>query len=132
MTRHDSRDVTRGNHPDPAHKSGAKDLASWKPGSEGDEAKTVESKGDFGVPMGTGRTADRDYVTQNTKRADPGAAPPRSGEEGGDGLRTTGVGGPATGDGASSGGDLDPDFIGVGSGGSGMAASGPEANADEL
>jgi hypothetical protein len=100
-------------------------MASWKPGSEASEAKNVEAKGDFGVPVGSGPSLERDYVTQNTKRADPGAAPPRSGEDGGDGRRTTGAGGPATGDGSSSGGDLDPDIIGIGTG-SGIASAGPD------
>jgi hypothetical protein len=42
-----------------------------------------------------------------------------------DGRRTAGVGGKWAGDGSASGGDLDPDVIGVGTG-SGIAESGPD------
>ena len=131
MTRQDQRKATRGNRQgrkDPA----GKDMASWKPSSEAEEAKNVEAKGDFGVPVGSGPTRERDYVTRNTKRADPGAAPPRSGaDDGGEGLRTTGVGGFASGEGSSSGGDLDPDIVGVGTGGSGVAQAGPDSRIGE-
>ena len=116
MTRNDSRNTT-----------GGKDMSSWKPGSESAEAKNVEAKGDFGVPVGSGPSRERDYVTQNTKRADPGAAPARSGEDGGDSARTSGAGGAASGEGSSSGGDIDPDFVGV-AGGSGLSVAGPDAN----
>ncbi len=64
------------------------------------------------------------YVSQNTKAADPGAAQPHSGED--DGVRTSGAGGVDSGVGSSSGGDLDTDFIGVGTGGSGISQSGPD------
>src|SRR5215210_8057290 len=50
-----------------------KDFASWKPGSESAEAKNVGGEGDFGAPVGAGPDRDRDYVNENTKRADPGA-----------------------------------------------------------
>src|SRR5437667_12211410 len=93
MTRQDQRDATRDSQQDRNRQSG-KDMASWKPGSEAEKAKNVEAKGDFGVPVGSGPSRERDYVTQNTKRADPGAAPPRSGaDDGGEGLRTPGAGG---------------------------------------
>ena len=102
-----------------------KDMASWRPGSEADQAKNVKAEGDFGVPAGSGPSRDRDYVSQNTKRSDPGSAMPRSGEDdGGDAARETGAGADAAGPGAGSGGDLDPDFVGV-AGGSGIAASPP-------
>jgi hypothetical protein len=52
---------------------------------------------------------------------DPGAAPQHSV---GEGRRDTGVGGMAGGAGSSSGGDFDPDWVGVGSGGTGLAESG--------
>src|SRR4051812_43878823 len=126
MTRHDPRDVTRENQNDPSRQPGGKDMASWKPGSESSDAKNVAGQGDFCVPAGAGPSRERDYVTQNTKRADPGNAVARSGDlDGGDAARTTGVGGMAGGDGASSGGDLDPDFIGVGTG-AGLAGAGPD------
>jgi hypothetical protein len=101
-----------------------KDMASWRPGSEADQAKNVKADGDFGVPVGSGSSRERDYVSENTKRSDPGNAMPRSGEDGGDADRETGAGANASGTGSGSGGDLDPDFIGV-AGGSGIAASPP-------
>src|SRR2546423_264094 len=104
---------------------GEKDMASWKPGSDAAGAKDVAGRGDFGVPAGAGASRDRDYVSENTKRSDPGNAMPRSGEE--EGLRTTGTGAAAAGDGSGSGGDLDPDILGVGTGGTGVAMSGPSA-----
>lgn len=118
MTRNQDRDTTG----QQAKDTGSKDMASWKPGSEAAAAKDVAGKGDFGVPVGSGPSLERDYVSANTKRSDPGNAPPRSGEE--EGLRTTGAGANATGDGSGSGGDLDPDFIGVGTG-TGISISGP-------
>ena len=102
---------------------GSKDMASWKPGSDAASAKDVKADGDFGVPVGTGPSRERDYVSGNTKRSDPGNTMPRSGEE--EGLRTTGAGANAGGDGAGSGGDLDPDVIGFGAGGGGLSISGP-------
>jgi hypothetical protein len=101
----------------------AKDMSSWKPGSDAASAKNVGAEGDFGVPAGAGASRERDYVSENTKRSDPGNAMPRSGEE--DGVRTTGAGASAGGDGSGSGGDLDPDIVGVGTGGSGVSVSGP-------
>lgn len=101
-----------------------KDMASWKPGSEATKAKDVGGEGDFGVPVGTGRTRDRDYVSENTRRSDPGAAQARSGEE--EGTRTTGAGATASGDGSGSGGDLDTDILGVGTGGTGVSIAGPD------
>lgn len=103
--------------------TGEKDMANWKPGSEAAEAKKVGGKGDFGVPAGAGPSPDRDYVSENTKRSDRGAAMPRAAEH--EGVRTSGAGANAGGDGAGSGGDIDTDVIGVGAGGSGVAQSGP-------
>jgi hypothetical protein len=95
-----------------------------KVGSDPEAARhAVGGKGDFGVPVDKGRTRDLDYVSENTKHSDRGAAQPKSSEF--DGLRTHGAGGIASGDGTSSGGDLDPDIIGVGGTG-GIAASGPD------
>jgi hypothetical protein len=119
MTRDDSQGRTSGSK----DASKPRDLQSWKPGSEGEAAKDVGGAGDFGVPVNTSHVRDRDYVSQNTKRSDPGAAQPRSSEF--DGRRTAGAGAPFSGDGSGSGGDLDPDVIGVGTRGSGVAASGP-------
>ena len=100
------------------------DMASWKPGSEPDKAKSVASKGDFGIPAGSGPSLDREYTSENTKRSDPGAAQPWDWEH--DGVRDHGAGARDTGPGSASGGDLDPDIVGVGSGGEGIAQSGPD------
>lgn len=118
MTRNQDRDATG----QQAGDEGAKDMASWKPGSEAAAAKDVAGKGDFGVPVGNGPSRERDYVSENTKRSDPGNAMPRSGED--EGLRTTGAGANAAGDGSGSGGDVDPDFVGVGTG-TGVSISPP-------
>ena len=111
MTRQDDRSDTN-----------KKDMASWKPGSEAAEAKNVASPGDFGVPVGSGPSRERQYVSDNTKASDPGVARPRSSEF--EGRRTSGAGATHDGDGSGSGGDLDPDVIGVGTG-SGIAEAGP-------
>jgi hypothetical protein len=120
--------MTRNQERNRMGKHGGKDMASWKPGSDPKGAKEFESPGDFGVPEGDAPSLDRDYVSRNTKRSDPGAAVPRSGED--IGVRTTGAGGPATGDGSSSGGDIDPDIVGVGTGGTGVSMSGPTGRSD--
>lgn len=88
------------------------------PGSSVQDAKAVGGKGDFGVPESD--VAERTYISMNTRRADPGGAPARSGAGG---SRTSGVGGNNSGPGSSSGGDLDTDIVGLGTGG-GVAASG--------
>jgi hypothetical protein len=88
------------------------------PGSSIEDAQAVGGKGDFGVREDD--VVERTYTSQNTKRSDPGGAPARSGS---DDSRTSGVGGNESGAGSSSGGDLDTDFVGVGTG-SGIAASG--------
>jgi hypothetical protein len=79
-----------------------------KPGSSAEDAAKVGGKGDFGVPESD--VVGRTYTSRNTKASDPGAAQPHGGE---DGNRTTGVGGTGSGVGASSGGDLDTDFVGI-------------------
>ena len=104
-------------------KDPATDMASWKPGSDASSAKDVKAEGDFGVPTGSGTTREREYVSENTKRSDPGTTAPFSHEF--EGRRTAGAGARYDGDGSGSGGDLDPDFVGVGTGGSGVAASPP-------
>src|SRR5579862_9031313 len=82
------------------------------PGSSVEDAKAVGGKMDFGAAEND--VIERTYTSTNTKRADPGGAPPRSGE---DGQRTSGVGGNNSGVGSSSGGDVDPEIIGFGAGG---------------
>ena len=95
--------------------------AMGKVGSDREALKQI-GKGDFGVPAGEAGP-DRDYVSQNAKASDRGAAQPSSAEF--QGNRTHGAGGKASGVGSSSGGDLDTDIIGVGTGGSGIAANTP-------
>jgi hypothetical protein len=70
----------------------------------------------------TGRTADRDYTSRNTKVSDPGASSPYDFEH--EGVRDHGAGLRDNGPGSASGGDVDPDIVGVGTGGSGIATSG--------
>lgn len=87
-----------------------------KVGSDSKAAQALGGQGDFGVHEND--TRGREYTSANTRASDPGAAQPHAGE--GE-NRVSGVGGNASGVGASSGGDLDTDFIGVGTGGSGIA-----------
>jgi hypothetical protein len=103
-----------------AHDDSDKKATGHKVGSDPSAAKEVGGKGDFGVPEGDriGRT----YTSANTRSSDRGAAQPHAGENE---DRTSGVGGHASGVGSSSGGDLDTDIVGVGTGGTGVAASGP-------
>ena len=96
--------------------------ASPKPGSNPEDVRKVGGEGDFGAPAGGARTADRDYVSRNTKMSDPGAAQPWDFEH--DGVRDHGAGARDSGPGSASGGDIDPDVVGVGTGGSGIASSG--------
>jgi hypothetical protein len=93
-----------------------------KPGSSATEARKVGGEGDFGAPAGGERTAERDYVSRNTKMSDPGAAQPFDFED--NGVRDHGAGGRNSGPGSASGGDVDPDITGVGTGGTGVAYSG--------
>ncbi len=102
-----------------SNKPSGKNRRKTHPGSSVEDARAVGGKGDFGAAESD--VVERTYVSTNTKRSDPGAAPPRAGA-GGD--RTSGVGGTRSGPGSSSGGDLDTDIVGVGTGGRGVAASG--------
>jgi hypothetical protein len=99
-----------------------KNSSDLKPGSSREDAQAVGGEGDFGESGSENNRLDRDYVSRNTKRSDPGAAQPRSGTL--TGGRESGAGGSAVGTGASSGGDIDTDIVGVGTGGSGIAQSG--------
>jgi hypothetical protein len=96
--------------------------AALKPGSNPEDARKVGGERDFGAPAGGERTADRDYASRNTKLSDPGAAQPWDFEH--DGVRDHGAGARDSGPGSASGGDIDPDIVGVGTGGSGIATSG--------
>jgi hypothetical protein len=112
MARKDSPNATKQSDPN----------ANLKPGSNPEDARKVGGEGDFGARAGGERTADRDYVSRNTKMSDPGNAQPWASEH--DGVRDHGAGARDTGPGSASGGDIDPDVVGVGTGGSGVAASG--------
>ncbi len=94
-----------------------------KVGSDPEALKEIGGEGDFGIPAGKSGP-DRDYVSGNVRASDRGASQPGSQEFTGD--RTHGAGGKASGVGSSSGGDLDTDFIGVGTEGSGLAANPPD------
>jgi len=104
--------------------SESKDMSSWRPGSDADHAKDVASSGDFGVPAGSGSERDRQYVSENTKRSDPGNSMPAAWEH--EGVRDHGAGAADSGAGSASGGDIDTDFVGVGTGGTSVSASGPD------
>lgn len=106
-----------------------KNLADWKPGSESDQAEAVGSDGDFGVHASRATQGERDYTNRNTKQSDPGAAQPWSREH--DGNRRAGVQAHDSGAGSGSGGDVDPDVLGVGQSGDGLAMSGPGGDAGE-
>ena len=93
-----------------------------KVGSDPRAARKVGGKLDFGVPE-TGSERDRQYVSQETRLNDPGSAPEHSHNTG---DRVTGAGGNASGVGSSSGGDVDTDLVGVGTGGVGLAQDGPD------
>lgn len=93
-----------------------------KVGSDPDAIRKVGGSGDFGVPVSDVR--GREYASRETKQNDPGAAPNRLKD--GDGTRESGVGANDNGPGSGSGGDIDTDIVGVGFGGNGLAADGPD------
>lgn len=80
------------------------------PGSSEADAKAVGGSGDFGVAEND--VVGRNYTSRNTKLADRGVAPQRSGESE-DAVRTSGAGGTNSGPGSSSGGELDTDLSGL-------------------
>jgi hypothetical protein len=90
------------------------------PGSSEADAKAIGGSGDFGIAEKD--VVGRTYTSRNTKQADRGVTQERSGETE-DSDRTSGAGGTNSGPGSSSGGDLDTDLLGLGTGG-GVAASG--------
>src|SRR5688500_12535798 len=112
MARNDSPNATKQSDPN----------ANLKPGSNPEDARKVGGEGDFGARAGGERTADRDYVSRNTKMSDPGAAQPWDFEQ--DGVRDHGAGGRASGPGSASGGDIDPHGVGRGPRARGLATSG--------
>jgi hypothetical protein len=90
-----------------------------KVGSNPDAAKNFADKNDFGAPESD--RIEREYASRGVRAQDKGAPPPHAT---GEGQRVSGVGSNASGPASGSGGDLDPDIIGVGTGGSGVATSG--------
>lgn len=96
-----------------------KGVDDLKPGGSRQDAAAVGGKGDFGVRADD--AINREYTSRNTKAADRNASHPRSGEPETEGQRVSGAGGANSGVGSSSGGDLDTDIIGVGTGGTGIA-----------
>ena len=72
---------------------------------------------DFGV-----RADDQQGMRAASEKERSDSLPPRAGSE----SREAGVGGRESGPGSYSGGDLDPDVIGLGDEGDGIAQSGPE------
>jgi len=88
-------------------------------GSNRKAAEGFAGAGDFGAEESD--LAERQYVSAGTKSRDKGGFP---GHSTGEGQRTSGVGANDSGPGSGSGGDLDTDILGVGDGGTGIAASG--------
>ena len=99
--------------------SSKKSVSKQKVGSNPEAAKNFGSKKDFGASESD--PIEREYASRAARSQDPGGEPGRAGN---DGERIEGVGGNASGPGASSGGDLDPDTVGVGFEGDGVATSG--------
>ncbi len=92
--------------------------STGKVGSNPRAATQFAERTDFGIPEQDAIQPDTRAATANRTRLD---VPPRSGE---DGDRTSGVGGSEAGPGSSSGGDLDPEFVGL-DGKGGLAQSVP-------
>jgi hypothetical protein len=100
--------------------SGSKSLADSKPGSEPTKLNLPH---DFGARADD--AVERQYASQAALNQDPGRLQSRSNDETG-GMRQAGAGTTGHGPGAGSGGDIDPDIIGVGTGGRTIAASFPD------
>jgi hypothetical protein len=101
-----------------------------KVGSDRSAAEHFAGKRDFGIPAeGAGRFTE---VAEEAKYQPAGDhhSDPRPLRSGGQGTRESGVGGVDSGPGSSSGGDLDTDLIGVGTGGTGIAEAGPDERTD--
>ena len=79
---------------------------------------------DFGIPS---LEANEQSRRGGGRRVGASEDPGTHGRSQGPGQRVSGVGGRAAGPGSSSGGDIDPDIVGVGTGGSGLAQSAPGA-----
>jgi hypothetical protein len=93
-----------------------------KVGGSKKAAKEFGGKHDFGIPAKEATVANDDPYGR-VKGPEKGTGPTRSGDA--DDDRTTGVGAPTGPPGAGSGGDLDPDFIGL-DGSGGVSQKGPD------
>jgi hypothetical protein len=80
-----------------------------KVGTDPEAAEEFGGKLDFGIPANEA-TAENDDPYGRVKGPEKGTGPTRSGSSG---VRIDGVGAPTGPAGAGSGGDLDPDFIGL-------------------
>ena len=99
-------------------------------GSDPEAAKHFADKRDFGVPAEDagkypGLADEAKSQPAGDHLIDPRAPRSETAEN-----RDAGVGGHSSGAGSSSGGDIDTDWVGVGSDGSGLASSGPESRRD--
>lgn len=104
--------------------------ASGAVGSDPAAAKHFADKNDFGIPAANaGRFPGVADEAKNQPAGDNLSDARAPGSETAE-NRDAGVGGHASGAGSSSGGDLDTDWVGVGSGGSGLAVGGPDAQRD--
>jgi hypothetical protein len=113
--------ILKGDNVATSHKKSIPPKNRGKVGSDPQAARKVGGKGDFGAPEND--PIERDYASQETKHADPGASPQRIPDRG---DRVSGVGSNVGGPGAGSGGDIDTDIVGVGFNGDGIAESGPD------
>lgn len=100
--------------------SGSKSIADAKPGSE---PTRLNLPHDFGARADD--ATERQYASQSALNQDPGRTQTRSNDESG-GTRQAGAGTTGHGPGAGSGGDIDPDIVGVGTGGRTIAANFPD------
>ncbi len=98
-----------------------KEQQSKKVGGSKEAARKFGGKHDFGIPAEEA-TAENDFPHGRAKGPQKGTGPTRSGAQG---RRTSGVGAPLGPAGSGSGGDLDPDIVGVGGTG-GVAREGPD------
>ncbi|MDB5327667.1 MAG: hypothetical protein JWM57_3236 [Phycisphaerales bacterium] len=88
----------------------SKSKQDLKPGSSAADAAALSGKGDFGIHEKD--VAERTYTSENTRAADHGHAQANSYEH--TGNRQSGAGARDNGPGSASGGDIDPDFVGLG------------------
>src|SRR5947209_11454177 len=88
--------------------SGSRAAGKGKVGSDPAADREFGGKLDFGIPAGKAKAPLPDGGRE--KGPEQGTGPMRSGEEG---KRVDGVGYPPGPPGAGSGGDLDPDFVGL-------------------